>query len=85
MRRLDSVHPAHEDVHQDDLRVTGDGEVDRLLPARRLADHLDAIVALEEHRQGVREQPVVVHDEHADGLIRSGLGRRHVLRTARNV
>jgi len=72
LRRLEPVHAAHEDVHQDDVGETRLREVDRLLAARRDPDDLDPLVALQEHRQRVGEQRVVVDHEDADARLWTG-------------
>ena len=63
------VQHRHRHVHQDDLRIAGLGEPDRLTPGRRRADDLEAPVLLENGRERVREDLVVVDHEHADRLV----------------
>jgi hypothetical protein len=65
-RRLEPVHPAHENVHEDDVRQAGEREIDPLLAARGDADDLDPLVALEEHPQRVCEQLLVIDHEDSD-------------------
>src|SRR5690606_9582030 len=72
--RLDPAAARHPDVHQDDVRQQVAGHLDGLVPVAALADHLDVVLALEDHLQTSAEQRMVVDDEHAD-RIRTGRRR----------
>ena len=58
----------HADVHQDDVRRELLGRGDGGVAVLGLADDLDAVLVLEDHRQAAAEQGVVVADHDPDGV-----------------
>ena len=64
--RLEPVELGHTDVHQDDRRVEARRLLDRLEPVAGLGDHLDVVLAGEEHAKAGAHHRLVVDHEDAD-------------------
>ena len=79
--RLDTSHARHVQIHDHDVRRVLAHDLERLRPARGLADDVDALL-LEQVAQTRAEQVVIVHEQDADVmglLIRPGaLSRSYV-------
>jgi hypothetical protein len=65
-RRLDAVDARHLEVHEHDVRLAVEGQVDRLLAVGGHADHLDVGHAGEQAVQARAYEVVVVDDEDPD-------------------
>ena len=63
-----TIHVGHEQVHEDDVRRQPASDGDRLAAVRRLADHLDVVLQVEEGFQAHANDGVVVDEQHADLL-----------------
>ena len=67
LRRLESVHVGHADVHEDDVGQFAPGVLDRLPPGTRFAHDLE-VVGLREHRgDPLPNELVIVDEEHPNG------------------
>jgi hypothetical protein len=62
-RGLEAAQPRHRDVHQDDIRTQGAGELDGLLAVGRLADHGDVLRERQERADAVAQDGVVIRDQ----------------------
>ena len=58
----------HPDVQQDDVGRRGRGQAGALETVARLADHVDALLGRQEHRQPASEQLLVVDNKDPDWL-----------------
>src|SRR3712207_5643556 len=67
-RGADAVHPGHGDVHEHHVGLLLPAERDALLPVEGHPHHLDAGQHPDEAREAFGEEPLVVHDRHADGF-----------------
>src|SRR6266581_2912079 len=70
--RLDAVEVGHLDVHQHDVRLRGEGDLDRVEAIDGFADDGDAVIAVEQSGQSRPEKRLVVRDHHPRGLDRRG-------------
>jgi hypothetical protein len=73
-QRREPVHLGHREVEQDQVRLELARGRDRLLPARRLADHVEPVLG-EQPRERLACQRVVVDDEDALGHVLARLCR----------
>jgi hypothetical protein len=62
--RLHAVEVRHLEVHEHDVGGHGVDHLDGLLTVSRLADHLDALVGLEELGESRSEEGLIVGDQH---------------------
>src|SRR5207249_2553651 len=63
LRRLDAVEHRHADVHQHDVGLELERELDRLGAVRRAADDLDAVVRVQDRLERLEEEALVIGDE----------------------
>ena len=66
---LDAGALGHPDVEQHDVGRDARGEVGALDAVAGLADHLDAPLGGQQHRQSAAEEFLVVDDQDPDGLV----------------
>src|SRR5512132_125916 len=64
--RLDSVHHRHADIHQDNVRLELQRQLDCLRTVARAPDDLEGALAGEDRLERLGEQPMVVHDQDAN-------------------
>ena len=64
--RVDAVEAGHVDVHDDDVRLEGEGRVDSLIAGRCFPDDLGVGYGLQERAQAGPEEWMVVRDHDAD-------------------
>ncbi len=83
--RLDAVHPGHPHVHQHHVGVQRAHLGQRRGAVARLADHLQVVLGVQDHREAHPQQRLVVDEQHPDRARRSsvigpppGSGMRHV-------
>ncbi len=73
-RGLEPVDARHLHVHADHVGRERRGQAHALLAVGGLADHLDAVLALEDHADAGAHERLVVDEEDADGRGRGGCG-----------
>jgi hypothetical protein len=61
--RLDAVDVRHADVHDDDVRVRTQDELDRLAAVLRLTDDLDVVGGIEHRANAAAHDRLVVDDD----------------------
>ncbi len=64
---LDAVHQRHPDVEQADVGTQPERQAHGLAPVGGRADHLDAGLGIEQHRQPAADDGLVVGDQDPDG------------------
>ena len=65
-RRLEPVHAGHADVHDHDVRLAAERELDGARPVGRLADDADVRRAREREAKALAHDFVVVDDQRRD-------------------
>ena len=73
-RRLDSVHPRHPHVDEDEIRVDLVGELEGFLAAACLSQRLEAVGRLDHLARDASEDRLIVDGDDADGRLRSVRG-----------
>ena len=68
-RRFDSVDARHVDVHDDDFRLEGLGQSNRLFPVSSLPHHLDIRVGVEHAPETLPYHRVIIRQQDADDRI----------------
>ena len=68
-RRFDSVDARHVDVHDDDFRLEGLGQSNRLFPVSSLPHHLDIRVGVEHAPETLPYHRVIIGQQDADDRI----------------
>src|SRR6266446_3396180 len=63
---LQAPDARHDEVHEYDVRLQGPGLLDRFFPGRRLADHTQVGLAIEQGVQPGADRPVVVSEQDVD-------------------
>lgn len=63
-----SVHVGHANVQQDNIRVRGRHDVERIFP-RRGSHDAKVIGGVEDHREPRADERFVVHDHHVDHVL----------------